>query len=226
MTSSCKLLIFIALSLLMQRTLYSQKLPIGYIEQYSEKCTSESFFKTFLPEDNSYWKFVSGEETKILTITTNDSLAKFKFPVTRGIIQNLMFGDYIIEFEFKASQKATGKGGFCFLGPLKSETTYYAFLFTSDTVSFSFVNNRRPILIEKKHAYIKSGNWNKVRIERYILNRSTTIVMNGDYDNKLFFTDLNLVMGYLGFGSQGTTCSLRNIKIWAPANIEQLFFWH
>jgi hypothetical protein len=220
-----KIIVFLTLPFVIQSEIFSQKLPIGYIEQYSEKCSNENFFKTFFPEKISDWKFITDNKVTILSIIANDSLYKKKFPETRGIIRNLMFGDYVLDFEFKTSEKTSGANGFCFLGPVKSATTYYAFLFSSDSISFSFVNNSKVIFIDKKPAHNLVDTWNKVRIERNILNRSTTIIINNDYTHKLSFTDLNLVMGYIGFGTQTTTSSLRNIKVWAPANIEQIFFW-
>lgn len=226
MTIYSKIPIFIALAFLIPLKIFSQKLPVGYIEQYSEKCINQTFFKTFLPEELSEWKFISVPKGTILSITVKDSLSDHIFPETKGIINNLIFGDCIIEFEFKLNKKTLGNDGFCFLGPVKSLNTYYAFLFTSDSVSFSFINNGKVIPIEKQVAFNITDNWNKVRIERYILNRSSSIIINSDYAHKIIFTDLNLVMGFVGFGSNQASCFLRNVKIWAPTSIDSIFAWH
>jgi hypothetical protein len=225
MTTFSKISIFITFAFLVPLKIFSQKLPEGYIEQYSEKCLNNTFFNSFLPEEMSDWKFIQAAKGNILSISSEDSIPIKLFPETKGIIRNLIFGDYIVEFEFKLSQKVTGTEGFCFIGPVKSIKTYYAFLFSSDSVSFSFINNGTRMIVEKQPAHKISADWNKVRIERYILNRSSTIIINGDYSHKIVFKDPNLVMGYVGFGSHDASCFLRNIKIWAPTSIDTTFKW-
>jgi hypothetical protein len=72
-----------------------------------------------------------------------------------------------------------------------------------------------------------TSDWNKVRIERDILNRNITIIVNGESIHKNVFTDKNLVMGYVGFGSNKISSALRTIKLWAPTSItDSTFVWH
>jgi hypothetical protein len=218
--------VLMALLFIFQLNTYSQKLPVGYIEQYSEKCINNNFFKTFYPENISNWRFIEDSKSKTLIIAT-DSLDKQVFPDIRGIIRNMVFGDCIIEFEFRTNKKTSVSEGFCFLGPVKSIRSYYVFLFSSDSILFSFINKGEIILVDRQPAAKTVSGWNKVRIERDILNRSITIIMNGDYIHKNNFTDKNLVMGYVGFGTNKVSGFLRNIKIWAPTSIsDTTFTWH
>jgi hypothetical protein len=72
-------------------------------------------------------------------------------------------------------------------------------------------------IIRKERTPVRiNSDWNRVRIQRNILNRDMNITMNGDTKNSISFTDRELVMGFVGFGTHETNSCLRNIKIWAP----------
>jgi hypothetical protein len=222
-----KLIILITVSLLIPKHLFCQNLPIGYIEMYSEKCANDKFFKTFYPEDTSNWKFITVNNTKTLLIKPNDISGNPASPKVRGIIRYYSFGDFILEFEFKTIQKPGTKDGFCFLGPVKTDMTYYAFRFSSDSVTFSFINRGENKMVESQPANKLHEGWNKVRVERDILNRKVSLIINGDYAHRNEFRELTLVKGFVGFGSESVKCFLRNIKIWAPTSIsDSTFIWH
>jgi hypothetical protein len=205
----------------------TQNLPLGYIEQYNQKCNSESFFKTFLPEIPQNWKIINDKGSKVLAISAIDSFNNNFLPGTRGIINNMILGDFIIEFEFRNKLNVKNNEGFCFLGPVKSHESYYSFTFSSDSVFFVFVNRGKNQLIDKQPSAKFTVEWIKIRIERNILMRNITILINGNKTKILTFNDKNLVMGYIGFGSTYTVNNLRNIKVWAPTTItDSTFVWH
>lgn len=194
---------------------------------YSDRCVNEKFFKSFYPEDTSNWRFIPVNNVKTLFIKPIQRSDNPVFPEARGVIRYMNFGDFIIEFEFKTLKKSDSKEGFCFLGPIKTDMTYYAFRFSSDSVIFSFMKQGENNIIEGQPANKLTEGWNKIRIERDILNRKVTIIINGDYSHKNEFRELNLVKGFIGFGSQTISSSLRNIKIWAPTTIpDSSFIWH
>ncbi|MBA7556352.1 hypothetical protein ES705_49057 [subsurface metagenome] len=138
-----------------------------------------------------------------------------------------MFGDFILDFEFKTINDVhSDSSGFYFLGPVKSTQSYYAFAFSDDSLSFFFIDDGKISHIDKKAISINKSEWNKVRVVRIILSRQLRFTINNDLSEHVVFSDRNLVMGYIGFGTHQTISYLRNISVWAPtAIVDSTFSW-
>lgn len=207
--------------------IFAQELPLGYISYYSNKCSNKSFFNSWNTDKPAQWKIISLKSDYVLSGIPADSLINSDLPETRGIISDLIFGDFIIEFEFKISAKAASdSSGFYFLGPVKSSQEYYAIAFTTDSLMFFYIEDSISTKIASKQVSLLKNSWNKVRIKRNILTRQLQIIVNNKSSEQIVFTDRNLVMGYIGFGTHQMTSYLRKINVWAPTSItDTSFVW-
>jgi hypothetical protein len=213
------------LALLVQPGVFSQELPLGYISYFSDNCSNESLFNFLIPEKESEWVIVKEEGQNFLRIKpANDSTSQ-SFPECRSVLNNMILGDYILEFDVKfVHNPDSDTAGFCFLGPMKDKGMYYSMIFSMDTVDFySVYNDSIQSSIKKSIASMKTS-WNSIRIERDILSRTIHIIINKDLLHKVSFSNRSLVMGYIGFGTHNTTSYIKNIRLWAPTAIEQNSF--
>lgn len=196
----------------------SQELPLGYIKYYSGACDPQGLLESLRVRHEENWE-IDGANC-MLSIHPSDSTENNTIPGSMGVLGTMIFGEYIAEFEFKQSAMPDGDTtGFCFLGVIKSVKSYYAYVFTDDSISFFFIDDGIPELVDKKPGrHIVSG-WNKVRIRRDILSRNVYITLNKNHSDEITFNDRNLVMGYLGFGTHRTKSHIRNLTVWAPTSI-------
>ncbi len=200
--------------------MYAQDLPVGYISYYSQKANNERFLDTITTCTPQYWKINANKSFTILHPIETDSLADSTFLINMGIVKNMIFGEYIMEFEYRINNLPnTDSSGFCLLGPVKSAATYYLFIFGTDTVVFYYINKGIPEEIGCHELNPLNNQWNKMRVTRDILNRSIAITLNRDADQQVIFYDPRLVMGFVGFGTLLVQSSIRNINIWAPTVI-------
>lgn len=211
-------LFFSAIIIMAVKAVDAQKLPLGYIVQYSNKCNNENFFKDLVTENPGCWKILHEKYLQGTWVNCPDSLSGSYEDISKGVISPYIYGDYILEFEFRFYKTISDSALFSFLGPVKTPDTYYAFCFSRDTVTFYFMKQGQQAAIKKLACPYITGQWNKIRVERNILKRRTTIIVNGNTGHKLTFTDKNLVMGYLGFGSN-SSCLIRDIVVYAPTSI-------
>jgi hypothetical protein len=216
-TGSSKVFLSMSLLLISFQFVFSQQLPIGYISYYSEKGTTPGFLKTLVISPNE--GFVINKERTFIELNPSpiDSGRILMIPYCRGIISDKIFGEYIIEFEYKIQTGSLNySSGFYFLSPVKSNDTYYTTIFSNDTIAFVYINDGLLIRKETKSSEMFKTGWNKVRIQRDMLNRKLEVTLNNNINNKITFTDRDLIMGYIGFGTQDISSYLRNINIWAP----------
>jgi len=213
--------------ILIGSNIFPQNLPLGYISYFSDKCNHKSFFTSWDTDKPDQWRIISLKNGSVLSGIAEDSLISSYIPETRGILSEMIFGDFILEFEFKVLQKSSSdSAGFYFLGPVRSSLNYYTVAFTTDTIMFFFVDDSMTNRIASKAISIHKYDWNKVRIKRDILLRQLHITVNNKVSDKIIFTDRNLVMGYIGFGTHQMTSYLKNINVWAPtAIIDTTFLW-
>jgi hypothetical protein len=221
-----KIIIFCFFLVHQNSIILSQELPLGYISYFSDKCHNNNFFKSWNTDKPENWNIISQKNGPVLRGISEDSLLICYVPGTRGILSNLIFGDFILEFEFKtAAKQKSDSSGFFFLGPVKTSYDYYAIAFSADSLIFYFVEDSITNKIAVKPALLNKGEWNKVRIKRNILNRELRIKINKNSED-ITFTDRKLVMGYIGFGTHDATSYLKNINVWAPTSIiDTTFHW-
>jgi hypothetical protein len=201
----------------------AQKLPIGYIEQFSNICNNASLFNSFSTNRPAEWKTDKDNFLSVLPCSNDSCIFNFS---SMCVLDSMIFGEYIIEFEIKIETLEGNDPYITFLSSIKSFNTLYAFLISKDSVVFYLVNkgNLKKLDI-KDGGYLKIG-WNKIMIQRDILTRNTSITFNNLQSSKLVFNDWKLVMGYLGFASGKSNISIRNINIWAPTSItDNSFKW-
>jgi len=205
------------ISLLCTNLAYSQQLPVGYISYYSQRGNTSGFIETLAMNHPGNFEISKDRTSTLLKPFRNDSAGIELPPASKGIIADIIFGEFIIEFDYKLqSGIIPSNSGFYFLCPVKSDNTYYALAFSSDSLSFFYANNG-SVTNRKQVPDLKvNTGWNNVRIERNILSRSLSITLNGDDIHKAIFTDPNLVMGYIGFGTHNLSSYLKNVNIWAP----------
>ncbi len=218
--------LFVILFFSTQLHLYSQQLPIGYISYYSQKGNHPDFLKTLVIKPSSSIVINKEKTFAVLNPILNDSTNILLPPTCRGIIVDKIFGEYIIEFEYKIQAGSlSGTSGLYFLSPVKSDDTYYATVFSNDTISFLHIDEGTIIKSESVSSVKLNTGWNKVKIQRDILSRKLEITMNGDVNSRISFTDKNLVMGFVGFGSQDISGYLRNVNIWAPTAFSDTLYY-
>lgn len=223
-----RVFLLVSYILVIKSNLFSQELPLGYISYFAHSCNNETLFASLLPEFEQDYMIVKEEGQNLLRIkSTDDTILSKSFPRSRSVIDNLILGDYILEFEVRiVFMDDYDTAGFCFLGPVKSRENYYSLIFSKDTLKFFAVSFDSIQAYKSKVSTSLNPLWNKIRIERDILTRTLHITINNDTQNIISFSDRTLVMGYIGFGSHQSVSYVRNIRLWAPtAIVENSFQW-
>ncbi len=217
--------IVIFFSIFFSIQLYSQDLPIGYISYFSQKADNLLFISSITSCTPEYWNISNDKKSITLYPVRNDSGSVDSLHMNMGIVKDMIFGEYIMEFDFYSPINSNAENsGFCFAGPVKSANTYYTYLFGNDSVTFYFINHGIPERIGAQRLKPAPKSWNHVRITRDILKRSVTITLNNNPEQQVTFTHPRLVMGYVGFGTLFNQSSIRNINIWAPTVITDTTF--
>jgi hypothetical protein len=205
---------------------FTQNLPVGYINYYSQKTNRAQLINTIQTCSPDLWNVNHDNAGFVLYPLSPDSLSSGIFELNMGVIRNMVFGEYIMEFEFNTtSVQNADSSGFCFLGPVKSPDTYYVFVFENNRVTFYYINKGIRQKIESKSLVPLKKTWNSIRVIRDILNRSITFTLNGDPLQQVTFKHPGLVMGFIGFGTINAQNSIRNINVWAPTVITDSTFF-
>jgi hypothetical protein len=205
------------------KSLIAQKLPEGYIEQFSNSCNNESLFKSFSTSKPEEWK--TGKETFLKVIPCKDDSCLLNFS-SKLILDSMIFGDYITEFEIKTEIVPQCSSIISFLSPIKSLDSYNALVISKDSVTYFLMDKGVLKKIDQKNVAGLKPGWNRIRIQRDINSRNTTITFNNLSSSKMVFNNSRLVMGYIGFAAGNTNTFVRNINIWAPTCItDNSFKW-
>jgi hypothetical protein len=214
------LLLFIKIS---PSILCAQKFPEGYIQQFHHNCNNEDFFNSFVTNRPSDWKTDEVAYLKVLPCIDDGCIFNFN---SMCVLDSMIFGEYIIEFEIKPETLMSNDSYIAFISPIKSYNSFNAFLFTKDSIAFYLMDKGNLKKLDMKNGINLKSGWNKIRIQRDILTRNTTITFNNLHASKLVFNNRKLVMGYLGFAAGKSLISIRNINIWAPTCItDNSFKW-
>lgn len=211
------------LFVLLAMNCWSQELPLGYREYFRHNCSDAGLFNDLNTEDSLSWLIVREDPVNCLRIKPQDTL-RSSFPESRAILDQRIWGDYIIRFEFRqVLQESADSAGFVFISLARDADTFYGISFSHDSVRFCYIDGAQPKWIKGAHLPGLQEDWNTVIIRRDILTRSFTITCNGA-EGQVVFTDRELVMGYLGFGSHLSVSYLRNLVVWAPTVIDEHSF--
>lgn len=196
--------------------IYSQELPLGYISHFHTDFSGSRLDKNILLSGNLDYKLSKGY---IIINEKPDSVPGFPIGAML-LIDNNIFGDFITTTQLSYSAERTDSlSGIVFLAGLRDSSNYYFIRLTENGASFNQVYKgvQSEISYDSSLA-ILPGKLVSIRITRDILTRSLTIKYNG---SKVSFTDPNLVMGYIGFGTSGYIMKINDIKVWAPTSIAE-----
>jgi hypothetical protein len=146
-----------------------------------------------------------------------------RLPGNVGIINNHIFGDFILDADVLPVKDSLGLAELClFLGYKGPEKYYFvqlANLSDSATHGIFLVNNNLKTRLtgeEEKTVPWKDGKWTKVRLIRDIIRRSIVVYVDNMTVPLMLVTDYELVMGSVGLGTYSGSARFDNIKIWSP----------
>lgn len=211
-------------------SVFSQKLPEGYILQYNQNFNNKKGLADFSFNNPSQWNLTLLKKNYYLQfndIPKPDSEI-VSLPPNRAILKNRIFGDFILEAEAMPVIREGSDPEVCLILGLKDSTKYYYILLSTDPA-----NDMQGIYLVKKSiptklsrnlpvsAPLKNNTWQKIRIERNIVLRTIRVFV-GNMDTALMeVKDYELVIGSIGFGSLRSPFCLDNVSIWAPTMIEE-----
>jgi hypothetical protein len=201
--------------------LKAQKFPEGYIEQFSDPCTISGFFNSFVT--NRPGEYIPDKDKFLQILPCLGDSCNLNF-TSKCVLDSMILGEYIIEFEIKPETLNDKNAYITFLSPIKSINSFNALLFSHDSVAFYIMEKGALKKLDIKNWTGLKEGWNKIRIQRDILTRNTTIILNNLQSTKLIFNDRRLVMGFVSFSPGNSKVSIRNIKIWAPTSIKDKSF--
>lgn len=201
---------------------HAQELPLGYMAFFNESGSNPSFINSLSRNLPDGFTISSDKSFTVIRAALPDSEAEYNLPYNRGIIPDKIFGDFIVEIEFRIPEiPDSGQNGFCFLGPVQSCNSYYVLLFDSDSVTFYYTDRGKQQVVGTQSLSLRVNQWHKIRIKRDILTRSLTISLPGKPTAPITFVERSLVMGYVGFGSENVNSHIRNIRIWSQTAINE-----
>ncbi len=227
-----KYLFLLTIFVYLANNVYTQELPVGYIEQFREDFSKPvTALNKFEFSDSSSWKI--GHEGKnyflqFLGKSMSDT-SKTVCSQNLAVLNGYLFSDFIFEADIKVPGKENILGkSICFLLGLRDITHYYTIQLGQNLVDsvpqiFVINNGIKKNLAITKNAEInwKTGQWHKIKIIRNILDKTITVYFDNMHVPLMEARDRILIMGYTGFGSSGIPFYIDNIKIWAPTSIEQ-----
>ncbi|MBN1598592.1 MAG: hypothetical protein JW894_09885 [Bacteroidales bacterium] len=218
-----RFLLFLVSLLFISVCSYSQELPVGYTILFENKCTDKSILDLITTDNSEQWAVNGNLKITPPACDSTDTLSQFILPGIMGIINNLILGDFIMEFQVRQDDI---KGNFYLIGPAKSKDNLYTYSFMGDSVTFCYISQSEVIFQQSKYFSADFRNWNTFVIERDILKRTTSFKLKNEPERKVIFSHPGLVMGFIGFGADKAPFDVRNIKIWGPTSIsEKEFCW-
>ncbi len=195
--------------------LSAQELPLGYILQYDV-----NFNQASMPKDIIFSKGSNGSIDKgyLMLSEKEDSLKGF-YPNAAAIIDNHIFGEYIVNLKIYPKIKTADSTSsiFLLLGLRDSLNYYFVEMDQKSTRFCSMYKGSKTVHLSDSSLFLTSDKVATLIIKRNILDRSISIQKNGV---SVEFSDPNLVMGYFGFGVSNSLLRLDELKIWAPTSIE------
>lgn len=196
--------------------LLSQDLPLGYTSILSDDFSKNKIGESFIFSSQSDFSIEKGA----LKLTHKPDSNRTFTPSAVMIIDNNIFGDFIAYMRVKCTGISQDSiSGFYLIAGLKDSLNYYTICLNEQGIRFSRIYNGEDSLLSY-HSRIRliDGDWIEIYLKRDILSRSIQIKCGKE---EIVFTDPNLVMGYLGIGTEGYSVELDKMKVWAPTSIEQ-----
>ncbi len=219
---------FVILICLLSLDTQGQQLPMGYTQLFKNDFVEYNSLPLWNSNPFITWQLVQNGRGYVAKAShvpdSNDQ------QIGLSVLDNMVLGDFIVEFFIKLEEYSdtSDKNRSCyFLGALKSNNMYYAFELMTDSVAFYYKNKtRKTKLAQKALPGIKQGQWIKCRIHRDMLTRTFTFVINSNDKHKASFSHQDIVMGHIGFGVEGTSCKVKNMRVWGPTSLsDSTFTW-
>jgi hypothetical protein len=224
-----KYITFIFLSIILVPAGISQKLPGGYILQYQQSFSDTKSLSDFRVGNPEIWGIhKSGSNFYLQFAGTLGVAVRPLFPQNMAVLNNRIFGDFILEADVMPQFDTLGFGEICLFLGIKDQSRYYyiqlasrcdslthgIYVVKDSTLKKLTPSDALPVLW-------KENKWQKVRLVRDIVTR-TILVYVGDMEKPLLQTkDFALVMGSVGFGSFSGAGQIDNVRIWAPTVISE-----
>jgi hypothetical protein len=204
----------------------SQNIPEGYIMQYQQDFSGKTPLDDFCSDDFHLWSIKSVNGNKYLEYNHDIEVDSSAFiPLNICMIDNYIFGDFIIELNLMQSGEVPGNAIRILFG-IKDSLEYYCFSASSvnneQNEGIFVVENEQPVRVPDtryKNISWTPGKWHKVRIERNIVDTSVKVFFDDMKKPYMETKDRTFIMGYIGFGSVTGKAAIDNIKIWSQTSI-------
>jgi hypothetical protein len=199
--------------------------PVGYVLQYEQSFHLPGSVNDFRSASNLLPKLGRENDNLYLRISSICDTAKIAWqPCNLTILNNQVYGDFILEADFIPAISSTHIKDIGFLLSLKNDSVYYCVRLSNDPQSNgAFIKKNAPIrkLNGPNPCPMdwKNKQWHKVRIERNIVKRTLAVFLDNQTQPVVHLKDFELIMGSIGFASFTGTIGIDNIKIWAPTVI-------
>jgi hypothetical protein len=200
--------------------LKAQKYPLGYKKYFETSINKEKINNKFIFSDNTNSTVSNNiwylEEKYDTSVNSNTII----IPPALSVIENHIFGDFIADLNLKiTSTEHDSSSGVYFVIGLRDSSNYYFIQVNNNGASFYKMYKNNISLINKDSSFtLTSQYWQRLRISRNILKRTIDIETR---NQKVTFTDPNLVMGYLGLGISSYKLALKQFVVWAPTAISK-----
>jgi hypothetical protein len=218
---------FVLLMALSYQNSFAQKIPDGYILQYQQDFNNGKSLTDFVFENPASWGvFNVGGNFYLQCTGTPDSTLVTTLPANIAILNNKIFGDFILEANVMPGANSSEFGETCLFFGIKDLTRYYYVQLASlcDSVSHGIYlvknsNSKRLTGNTEQPVKWTANKWHKIRLERNIVKRTMLVFVDDMAHPSMQIKDYELVMGMVGFGSVSSPGRFDNIRIWAPTVI-------
>jgi hypothetical protein len=205
----------------------AQQLPEGYILQYQQGFNGRPSMDDFGVRNPESWSVLSAGNNFYLHFAELPGIINGPtLPGNLAILNNRIFGDFILEADVMPEPDTQGFGEICIFLGIKDPHQFYCVQLANLSDG-----NHHGIVVVKKDQIKRltapdsppvnwiTNKWHKIRLERDIVKR-TILVFVGDMKQPLLrVKDYELVMGSVGFGSYTGAGRIDNVRIWAPTVI-------
>jgi hypothetical protein len=224
-----KLGVWLFLSLLTGVLCPAQRLPEGYILQYQQNFSNNKSLLGFRFNRTNTWGLFNLKGDFFLQASEIQGTGpSTSLPQNLAVLNNRIFGDFILEANVMPVYDSTGSGELCLFLGLKDLTRYYCVQLADkcDSVHHGIFVMKNSVITKLTQAgetpvKWKQNAWQKVRLERNIVQRTIRVYLDDMNKPVLLTKDYELVMGYIGFGSWNCQVRFDNIRIWAPTVIPE-----
>lgn len=222
-------LAIILLAILIAPVSLAQNLPGGYLLQYQQTFSNTKALADFRVGNPEHWGIhKSGSNFYLQYAGTPGSAIRSILPQNMAILNNRIFGDFILEADVMPEVDSLGFGEICLFLGIRDQSRYYCIHLASrcDSLTHGIYVVRDSTLKKLTPSDVlpvvwKKDKWQKVRLVRDIVAR-TILIYVGDMEKPLLQAkDFALVMGSVGFGSFSGAGQVDNIRIWAPTVISE-----